>query len=71
MQNTFTFLQSSRFWAIVVAALSIYLKTKGWIGDAEMVLISSVMGGFTLVRTVDRIGDKKVEAAQITAGSNQ
>lgn len=64
----FAFLSSTRFWAIVIASVSVYAQTKGWIGDPEMVLIASISTAFTLVRTVDRIGDKKVEAAEIAAG---
>lgn len=62
--SKWAFLKSTRFWAITIAAVSIYLQAKGWIGDAEMTLISTVMGGFTVVRTVDRFADKKVEAAE-------
>lgn len=69
------FLLNSRFWAIVIGALSIYLQTKGYIGEAEMVLIATIMGGFTVVETIDVAGDKKIaaadkqiEAATIAAG---
>lgn len=70
LKEKFAFLGSSRFWAITVTALSIYLQTKGFIGEPEMVLIASIMGGFTIVRTVDRISDKRVEAAAIAASSD-
>jgi hypothetical protein len=63
MPSKFDFLQSTRFWAMVIGAVSIYLQTKGFIGEPEMILVATIMGGFTVVRTVDRIGDKKVEAA--------
>ncbi len=73
LNGKFAFLTSSRFWAIVIASLSIYLKAKGFIGDPEMILISSIMGGFAVVRTVDRVSDKQVEVANIVASapSNQ
>ncbi len=61
------FLKSNRFWAIVIGALSVYAQSKGWIGDPEMVAIATIMGGYVTVRTVDRVGDKKVEAAKIEA----
>lgn len=50
----FGFLKSTRFWAIVIGALSIYLQTKGIFGDAEMVLVATVTAAFTVVRTVDK-----------------
>lgn len=66
MNTTFSFLKSTRFWAIVIGAVSLYLSAKGLIGEAEMVLIATITGGFTLVRTVDRnVGDAKVESALI------
>ena len=64
LAEKFAFLQSSRFWALVIAAVSIYAQTKGWIGDPEMMLVSTIMGGFTVIRTVDRYSDKQVEAAE-------
>lgn len=67
----FDFLNSPRFWAMVIAAVSVYLKTKGWIGEAEMMLIATITSGFTIVRTIDRISDKKVESAKITAGMTE
>ena len=69
LPEEFKFITKLRFWSMVIAALSIYAKTKGWIGDAEMVLIGSVSAGFWITSTVDRnVGDKKVEAAKITEG---
>lgn len=61
------FLTSTRFWALVLAAVAIYLQQKGILGTEEMQLIASITGGFTIIRTVDRTGDKKVEAAEIAA----
>lgn len=56
----FAFLLSTRFWAIVIAAVALYAQQKGYIGEAEMALITTIMGGFTVIRTVDRnLGDKK------------
>lgn len=56
--NRFEFLKSTRFWALVVGALCLYLYTKGWIGQPEVVLIETILGGFVGIRTVDRFGEK-------------
>lgn len=69
LPDEFKFLTKLRFWSMVIAAVSLYAKTKGWIGDAETVLVASISAGFWITSTVDRnIGDKKVEAAKITEG---
>ena len=52
------FLQSTRFWALVIGAISIYAQTKGWIGEPEMLLIATITAGFTAIRTLDRAGEK-------------
>lgn len=63
MNTTFSFLKSNRFWAVVIGAVSIYLQSKGLIGDAEMILIATVASAFTIIRTVDRnTGDAKIDA---------
>ena len=62
------FLTSSRFWAMVIGAVSIYLKAKGWIGEPEMLLIAIITAGFTVIRTADRISEQKVLAAGIASG---
>lgn len=53
-----SFLKSNRFWVMIVGAIVIYIKTRGWLGDAEFALIETVLGGFIAVRTVDRFGEK-------------
>lgn len=53
----FDFLTSTRFWALIIGALSIYLQTKGWIGEAEMMLIATVTAGFTTIKTLDRASE--------------
>lgn len=53
-----TFLKSTRFYAILIGALAIYLQSKGYIGDPEMVLIATITAAFTVVKTVDRNIDK-------------
>ncbi len=57
MSDRFLFLTSSRFWAIVIGAVSLYLRSKGIFGEAEMVLIATITAGFTVVRTVDRAAE--------------
>lgn len=54
MSTRWEFLGSNRFWAIVIAAVSIYLQGKGWIGEPEMIMIASISSAFAIVRTVDR-----------------
>lgn len=54
----FTFLKSVRFWAIVIGSLSIYLETKGFIGEAETLLIATITGLFTAVGTADSVAKK-------------
>ena len=67
MNDAFKFLFATRFWALVIGAVSLYLKSKGWIGEAEMILIATITGGFITVQTVDRYSDKRVEAAKAQA----
>ena len=55
---------------MVIGAVSLYLQTKGLIGEAEMQLIATLSVGFigvkTFDRTVDTVADAKVEAAALT-----
>lgn len=39
---------------MVIGALSVYLKTKGLIGEPEMALLATLAAGFVAIRTVDR-----------------
>lgn len=68
MNSKFDFILAPRFIALVIGALSIYAKAKGLIGEPEMVLISTIMGGFIGVRTLDRMSEQKVLAAAVTSG---
>ena len=61
------FILAPRFWALVIGALSIYLKTKGIIGEPEMVLIATITAGFITVATADRYSDKQLDVARINA----
>ncbi len=58
MKDQLSFLTSNRFWAVIIGALTLYLHTKGWIGQPEIVLIETVLGGFVTIRTVDRFAEK-------------
>lgn len=51
-----TFLKSTRFWSAVIASVSIYLETKGIIGEPERNLISIIAASFVAVGTLDRLG---------------
>lgn len=52
------FLKSTRFWALVIGAVTLYLQSKGVIGEAELTLIGTIVSGFIGVRTIDRFGEK-------------
>ncbi len=66
MNEKFAFLTSSRFWALVIGAVSMYLKAKGFIGEPEMLLIATISSGFIVVKTVDRnTGDAVISAAEV------
>lgn len=52
------FLTSPRFWSIVLIALAAWLKGDGYITEALAAFITTVAGGYTVIRTVDRFGDK-------------
>ncbi len=54
MKEKFSFISSTRFWSMVIGAVSVYLSAKGYIGDAERNLIATLAVGFIGVRTVDR-----------------
>ena len=52
------FLGAPRFWVMVIGALSLYAKSKGWIGDPETILIATISAGFIAVDTIDRTAEK-------------
>ena len=54
----FEFLFAPRFWALVIGAVIFYLKSKGFIGEQEMVLIETILGGFITIRTADRFSEQ-------------
>lgn len=53
---------------MVIAALAIYLQQKGFLGDAEMLLIATITAGFTIVRTIDRATEQPIIAAAVASG---
>ena len=57
MSEKFAFLTSTRFWAMIIGAVSLYLANKGIIGQAETTLIVTILGGFIGVKTLDRTVD--------------
>ncbi len=60
MQSKFEFLKSTRFYAIILGSLAIYLETKGFIGEPERNLIATIVAWFTAIKTIDRnTGDTK------------
>lgn len=68
MNKAFDFLFATRFWSMVIAAVAIYAQSKGWLGDAEMLLIATITAGFTIVRTIDRATEQKILAAAVSSG---
>lgn len=68
MKKKFGFLTSSRFWALVIGAVMFYLQSKGIIGEPEMVLANTILGGFITIKTIDRASEQKVVAAGVTSG---
>ncbi len=66
-----TLLTSTRFWLLVIVALLQILVVFGVIDGMKAEKLTQIvqvfLGGIVTVRTVDRQGDKKVEAAKIAA----
>lgn len=58
MPEKLAFLTSNRFIALVVGAIVIYLKTKGFVGESEMMLIETILAGFIGIKTVDRFSEQ-------------
>lgn len=58
MSEKLLFLTSTRFWSLVVGAVVIYLKTKGFIGESEMLLIETILAGFIGIKTIDRFSEQ-------------
>ncbi len=65
--NKFAFLSSPRFWQLFLVGVSAWLTTYENTGNYMLAInawIIAWLGGSVAVRTVDRIGDKKVEATR-------
>lgn len=58
--NKFLFLKSTRFWALVLIAIVKVLESEATIDGALAGALVTILGGFTIIRTIDRnTGDKK------------
>lgn len=68
--NTWDFMRAPRFWVMLAGTISVYLQMKGWIGEAETILIASTSALFLLTKTIDRAVDHtanaKVYAAEVS-----
>jgi hypothetical protein len=56
--ETWAFLRSTRFWVMIAGCLSVYLSSKGWIGEEERNLIASIAAIFVTIKTLDKTVDK-------------
>jgi len=65
----FAFIYSTRFWSMVITSASVVLVDPTFPTTPWYVAVGKFLGliaaGFTVIRTVDRNSDKKVEAAAI------
>ena len=52
MEKIKDMLQSSRFWAVLIGAVMIYLQSKGFIGESEMMLVNTILAGYIGIKTV-------------------
>jgi len=57
-ESTFAFLRSTRFWAMILGSLSLYLEAKGLIGDEEMTFIATITSIFVAIKTYDKTVEK-------------
>lgn len=63
-KNEFTWpklLRSERFWAMILAAVSVYVEAKGFIGAEERNLIATILTAFVGIRTIDRASEVVAE----------
>jgi len=70
MNPKFAFLTSNAFWSNVITSASVTLVDPNFPTQAWYVTLGKFLGllsiAFTVVRTVDRSADKKVEAAAMS-----
>jgi hypothetical protein len=52
-------LNSTRFWSLVLGSAIFYLKTKGFVGEPEMIMIETILGGFIAINTSSKYESKK------------
>lgn len=64
MKEKFDFITSLRFWSLVIGAVMFYLNSKGIVGEQEMILVNTILGGFITLKTIDRASEQKVLAAK-------
>lgn len=62
------FLASTRFWALVIGSLAV-VANGGFTIQSWTEGIITLVAGFATIRTIDRVSDKKVEAAEASAGT--
>lgn len=53
----FPFIQSTRFWALVIMGLSILFYSYGWIPEELRNFITTICGGHIGIRTIDRLSE--------------
>ena len=57
MVKNFPFLRSTRFWAVVIFALAIWLGDAGVMPAELVAFLQTVTGGHVGLRTIDRFGE--------------
>ena len=54
LSEKWQFLTSPRFWSVVLIALAQWLAKDGFVTTALAGFITTVAGGYTIIRTIDR-----------------
>lgn len=57
MSKKFEFLKATRFWAMIITAIAVYLSQTGVIDESLAQLIATISGGFLAVKTLDRASE--------------
>lgn len=55
--ETFPFLKSTRFWAVVTIAASMWLVDLGWMPETPANFIYTIAGGHIGLRTIDKVSE--------------
>ncbi len=50
----YAFIKATRFWVMILGALSVYGEAKGWIGEPERNFLATISAIFIAVSTFDR-----------------